>query len=987
MVIASNLMAMNAQRQFGIVSCDRKKSTEKLSSGYKINRAADDAAGLTISENMRRKIRGLNQAADNVQDGISYCNVAEGALAEISDMINRIEELSVKSANGTNTDSDRVALDEEVQSLVSEMDRIFKSTEFNTLKIWPPVLYPMAVGEAGDYRLYNVKDESTGEEFYGGITYMGHAYSWADLGIGWDDSTHTFTESKDYQIDSKVLVNGSTTPTPIDDYPAKGGTATFVLSTQKGQPGNTVEKKYSWWADDTGIYVDGVMVDGSKWSALGITPGQPVTPGEFSFVYYGQIIEFGVNRTMDWDDFKNAFTEQRTKVDWTSTTTGSHPERPVVNIASDTKRIMIDAQNGGHPEYIDTKYSVVATDSDITVKNSNGIGPAPTCWSNLENTDLKGNSYYNFNSWGTDINGNTESKSDAITQPGTDNNNGSKGLVSSGKATYFYDTDFFGKSLTAYGAGYPGVDFRFNIMDYQAKAEILEDFNSTEFISDRIVSPTKAYTLDKSKEIYVAYSDSNVSFFTQRDILKRDYNNGSEKIADGIITKDAEGKYQVELTNAANGASYIMKSEVEVSEYSDKIIKYCNMYQNTINSKYTSEEERVRNDEYKIWKNDSSKDHIADLSGIKIGDRSAEEFIALYFVPGDLASDYIDDTEASSIWNSFSTTYTDEYGVTQSYTSAEKKKMIADLWEASDEDTKKNIWNNVYTSGEKNAIFNNLFGNKDQTYMEKTLQDYLGKNNIDTIINFTNARKESLYNGIRDGYVNKSVLDRVYVTFEGSNDSDTLKIGFDSNITLSDIIAAQPGYLDYDKKSIGVKQDVVQNLVDTALSAVTFTFGADGASYQDLHIEQKKHNMGSTPYNTPKVDAQYIEMEIQSGAESNNQTLVRYEILRSYSLGINGVHIDTADGAKNMLSRITDAQNKVSGQRSEFGAYVNGFEHCFDNLNNTSENTQAAETGIRDTDMAREMLKLTKQNLLHQIGISMMAQANQNPQSILSLIG
>ena len=102
MVISHNLAAMNAERQFNIVTAKRKKTTEKLSSGYRINRAADDAAGLAISEKMRRQIRGLTQGVKNTQDGISMCQIADGALEEVSNMLHRITELSVKSANETN---------------------------------------------------------------------------------------------------------------------------------------------------------------------------------------------------------------------------------------------------------------------------------------------------------------------------------------------------------------------------------------------------------------------------------------------------------------------------------------------------------------------------------------------------------------------------------------------------------------------------------------------------------------------------------------------------------------------------------------------------------------------------------------------------------------------------------------------------------------------------------------------------------------------
>ena len=136
MVISHNLTAMNASRQLGIVTDKRSKSSEKLSSGYKINRAADDAAGLSISEKMRCQIRGLSRGVANCYDGVSVCQVADGALSEVNDMLQRLTELSVKSANGTNSESDRNAIQKEVAQIISEIDRIGETTEFNDLPLF-----------------------------------------------------------------------------------------------------------------------------------------------------------------------------------------------------------------------------------------------------------------------------------------------------------------------------------------------------------------------------------------------------------------------------------------------------------------------------------------------------------------------------------------------------------------------------------------------------------------------------------------------------------------------------------------------------------------------------------------------------------------------------------------------------------------------------------------------------------------------------------
>ena len=135
MVVQHNLTAMNANRQLGITTGAQAKSTEKLSSGYRINRAGDDAAGLSISEKMRSQIRGLNKASSNAQDGVSLIQVAEGALNEVHSILQRMNELATQAANDTNTTVDRNAIQKEINQLSSEITRIQSTTQFNTMNL------------------------------------------------------------------------------------------------------------------------------------------------------------------------------------------------------------------------------------------------------------------------------------------------------------------------------------------------------------------------------------------------------------------------------------------------------------------------------------------------------------------------------------------------------------------------------------------------------------------------------------------------------------------------------------------------------------------------------------------------------------------------------------------------------------------------------------------------------------------------------------
>ena len=211
-VLAHNLASQFTNRQLNITTDKRAKSSEKLSSGYKINRSADDAAGLQISEKMRWQIRGLDQASENIQDGISLCQVADGALNESHAVLQRMRELSVQAANDTNSDEDRNAIQEEIEQLTNEIDRIANSTSFNediyplkgghyvngiknitTTKTLVSTSYPLKLSGA---------DEPVGSRFREGF---GKTYSFSQItSIGADyefvDNNNVFTLTIPYKI-------------------------------------------------------------------------------------------------------------------------------------------------------------------------------------------------------------------------------------------------------------------------------------------------------------------------------------------------------------------------------------------------------------------------------------------------------------------------------------------------------------------------------------------------------------------------------------------------------------------------------------------------------------------------------------------------------------------------------------------------------------------------------------------------------------------
>ena len=211
MVVQHNMQAMNANRMLNITTGAQSKSTEKLSSGYRINRAADDAAGLTISEKMRKQIRGLDQASTNAQDGVSSVQTAEGALTEVHSMLQRMNELAVQASNGTNAESDRQAIQDEIDQLTTEIDRVSETTKFNETYLLK--------GEAGT-KLINMKAHDAGlkgtltDNGDGTATFKMDALSSGDkISIGGKQYTIGSAADEAKNLYKNVAVDGSETVT------------------------------------------------------------------------------------------------------------------------------------------------------------------------------------------------------------------------------------------------------------------------------------------------------------------------------------------------------------------------------------------------------------------------------------------------------------------------------------------------------------------------------------------------------------------------------------------------------------------------------------------------------------------------------------------------------------------------------------------------------------------------------------------------------
>lgn len=1029
MIVSHNLVAMNAQRQFNIVGKAKKKTTEKLASGYRINRAADDAAGLAISEKMRRQIRGLHQTRDNIQDGISYCNVADGALNEVSDMLNRIEELTVQAMNGTNTDEDRGYIDKEVQQITAEIERIFKETSFNEKKIWPPELYLATGGLANDYSLYTVKDD-TGE-YYGGISYMGHRYSWTDLGIGWDKDTHTFTSNATYKIDGKILKNDAYTS--IDDYDSAGSTAVFTITTVKDMPVAQVQKNYTWFADDTGIRIDGVMTNGANnstgegnttWAAVGLTPGQEVKQGTYSCYYYGQEISFEVPEDMDWSDLLEAINNPAMAMDWHSTVMGTSTPEQNVKSSTSVSKVYI---NHDDKDNIAQSYKVVADGDKIYIKsNSSAVGidkntvdkqSASTSWSNLSNTGAAGSGQYGIGTWGTDAAGNDEtSKSDAINAG--DSNTGSSYISTSEDASYTFKAD--SKYITTDGKN-GGLDFTLKIQDDQSKTDIVNDVDSIFFNVSNTQSPVTVVGNGTEKVHVSANPYSNISFYTQRDLLDRQYNSNTENIVtDGSVYVDDLGRLAIDI-NGYSLKSAKTLSSIESSMESAMNGIYSSMissYNNAMNTqRYTEWNEYIANTT-SLWSDlnnityGDSRGSVADqyvinrLNGDAFASFSDEKLATLF--AGIVLDKVLVDDNGDPILDANG----DEQRVEK--TAAEKLAAIRGVWNGLSSSEKLTTFEAAFdTDASRNQVIKTsvMSSSSNQAYVQSQITGYSESKYVafDDLIGFTISEKVQLYKNARASYWNKSVSDsaafnkNTTITFNGTQNGDQIQLTFDlSGIKYSELINAQDdayisGRINNSSNSAlpTSASDTFSEVKSTSqmtsflkneFTTPTFTLKGNGESYQNVSMTQTSKSSGTTVINLPEIITKRIELEIQSGTESDQQIKIEYDNMRLSKLGLRGLHVDTVANANAMLTVLGNAQRKVSMERSEFGAYTNRLEHAYNNNYNVEENTTAAESRIRDTDMAKEMVQLSIQNVIEQAGYSMMAQANQSKQGVLTML-
>ncbi|WP_317259154.1 flagellin [Paenibacillus sp. J5C2022] len=855
MRINHNIAALNTNRQLAANGFNSSKNLEKLSSGLRINRAGDDAAGLAISEKMRGQIRGLEQATRNAQDGISLIQTAEGALNETHSILQRMRELATQSANDTNTTKDREAIQEEMNQLSSEINRIANTTEFNTRKILN-----------GDISVNGVMKQLDGSETV--------SANLANLKV--DDNAAT--ANGDYKIE--ITNQGGQTVQNVGDN-VLAGTGVNGVSEYSGadEDLDLAEGNYKVVVQSTSAKSTSSVADDAVNGVLNSTGGNnPVTIDANSVLANGTGYEVEVTKT--------------TAINATAVSGGG-----ISNVNADNGT---DASEG---TYVITSSAAVtagdgagAADKDLM---DNGV---------ISNVTIESNSAYN-NATGYKI---------AVTQTDGDETDGS-------------------------------ISFTFELQDSTGTA---------------IAGATATTTVTSSS--------------------------GSTQIKIGDVTFDADlSQLWASDTSGDATAGSLDAGEVEL----------------TIGNKISV-----------------TQSATGDTQEVVVADGAASATQSFTFSDGgELKLDVADDAGQFTRGNTYTTTvsYDDTYSIQMRETDGTTARGAAVTLTESDLTDPNNLTNiQVGDAGDGVQIDLDLAKLNALTSGTTATTTF----DVGTSTAFTAQLQQADGSAVAGAgsyaLTGTGATEKIDLGFNVSLDYDgtTLAAG-DTFFSVKDVTTADDYRMSLLRDSDGNGSFETTDVNEQAFAlGDTVTLGSSGVSIDTTTSTTTADNATFTVENGVTDNS----LSMQIGANSGQTLSIEIADMRSQALKVTGdtasstitasdgkeailtstktvtngsssmeysLDISSADKASAAISVLDDAINSVSTVRSKLGAYQNRLEHTINNLGTSAENLTAAESRIRDVDMAKEMMEFTKNNILSQAAQAMLAQANQRPQGVLQLLG
>ena len=1036
MVVAHNILAQNAAYIDKSTNDKLIKSTKKLTSGLKINSAADDAAHLSISEKMRKQIRGLDRGSDNIMEGVGYCQTADGALSEVHSMLQRMNELAVEAANGTNADSDRQSIDDEVQQLKSEIKRICVSTRYNEEYIFRSEEEDEKAEEKEKYRLsfygvakdlyvyndsYNPVDQTA---TYGGIAYNGKRYAWSTIDPNmYDATTATFREGRYlFRADDNTM---------------------YTLSCQNGTEPPTLKREYYTQASTNGIIIGGERI---SWGDVTTKDGVSMDPDDirdetYSFNYRGVIVSFKPDLDDDFQDIVH-------RLDGTVWQSENR-------IPTEQTALFADFSGNSMPFYENdlVKKYLEGTLGDLEIKAGDGTNGKDGIWIEWDGQELTDS----FKSW-ADL-----------------------GITNWGDQS----EDIWEDKLYTYAYNKIGnINFTFHMINETSKDSVIQALNGVKLQTTSLYLDNGADAeLTASADIHLVgfkQLNDNVSFSLSDEYgLGRDYAQAQHVFANAdLVFDDATNIFSVSYSNTVDGNTTTKKFE-NTSTSTDTLIygikqqmdRSYNALMNMIKARYFAGATK-----YKAFS-------LTDVIGSgKITGGGGNSYLKETFTFDSADTVNWKSTQATSGSKEFACATIDFSELGTAYNLMD---LIGTGFNATcatcdnhysvqfvtDESVNSSVsWQDVDINGETYRYRKVDSGVNHTLLIDLKSMEQNGKTNGKDFTNVlvdiisatryayhynqfatgTNDAKLILFDN-RTGYVQGGASTAVDATFAPiafdadsvANFNITLNSADSGNFTLhyeydfsnlfdrvepigtvnsggayvKDPVSGR--YVQYDKSnpahtapgverydvtfSINTNGQTLDDYMTEFAKETILKSVAGGATKVNLYSDysgrrlsgDEKNNEAmvteqSTPYQIIEQELKDAEpkelLRIQCSSNTKDDLNIIKQKLSLSRLGIRSCSTVTESGANKAIRMSGAALKKVNEVRGRFGAYQNRLEHAFQINQGTSENTQSAESQMRDTDMAKEIMQNSALRLIQQSGQAMLAQANQQTNMVMNLL-
>lgn len=1010
-VIAHNLASMFTNRQLNITTKNKSKAVEKLSSGYRINRAADDAAGLSISEKMRYQIRGLDRGSKNTEEGISFIQVADGAMQEIHSMIQRIRELSVQASNDTNTVSDKQCINEEIRHIRNEINRVCADTEFNNQPVFENSAVSIGIeGRPDDLQIFDATyDDGTGQVTYGGFIFHGERITW--------DTIDPDMVKTDAVTGEQIFSGGDYTYTDANTG------CTFQISCHDGDTVPKISRTIDISADDRGIIVDGKHF---SWYHLSDKEGKLLSDhtihgGTWNFNYKGTNITFQVGASVNTiSDMVKSIRSigddsmiYKCEIAYGGITTEKAVDADVIKDLRISNNLLTMLDSSDKLDIRVRAGKDAANQQDgIWLEKSDGtmIAGSYRTWASMGITswdsgkdinssysyiyhddDGNNDTYFSFEynlsnvtSVDSVIDGldNMVIRSDGITtkygiNPSItipqDGNLVSATHSHSGENITFQEEkdlgrDFDKKQIT----GVASTDLVYDPKNSSVQA-VFEDANGNPVITYN-GSTTKmeqelytdltsyvSYILSRKKALALSGKDPQKEDLTKGDLsqIVGPGNITSSGYFDEVITIDSTSMKQTDGAPGADGVNY-PSAYIDFSNFgstytADSLVglgfnstcKTCSNHYSIVFVEDASLNTTPQG--YRYNYKSQNNDYALQIDINSINAKNGEELASALI---DIVSECFD------------------FHFTQ-YAAEGSKLYIYD--------------NRPSNSGTTNAtfetkphldIYKDVFSVSLNTNDGKTL-------NFDYTYDYKNIKDDVIVEMVQDKdgeYIQR--IDGSYEKYDSSNPSMVGSQRYNLNVS----------YKKHSDPSVNVSEDeLIRDCTEGALAEMIENSHVrlDAKDYTYMQISGDENpNVAIKAVFTSNIKETsfHKELIIQNSSNSGDIVKIPKFSVNTTLLKLDDINVESYEAAQDTIRCSDYAINYISSKRSLYGAYQNRLEYIYNNSRNTLENTQAAESRIRDSDMAKEMVSYSRSVLLEQVTQTMLSQANQQKDSVMQLL-